>query len=35
MERLIDRLQDLMDRLFPAPAARPVPVRVKDAEVRR
>jgi hypothetical protein len=35
MTGLIDRLKDLLDRLFPEPAARPVPVRVKPREPRR
>ncbi|WP_424973269.1 hypothetical protein [Dinoroseobacter sp. S76] len=29
MQDLIDRLRAALDRLFPAPAARPVPVRVR------
>lgn len=34
MQDLIDRLRDALDRLFPAPAARPVPVRVHDRDPR-
>ncbi len=35
MKDLIDRLHELLDRIFPAPGARPVPVRVKDREPKR
>jgi hypothetical protein len=32
MQDLIDRLREALDRLFPAPAARPVPIRVDDRD---
>ncbi len=32
MQELIDRLHELLDRIFPTPNARPLPVRVKDKE---
>lgn len=34
MQDLIDRLREALDRLFPVPAVRPVPVRVKDDRPR-
>lgn len=35
MKDLIDRLNELLDRIFPTPDRRPVPVRVKDKEPRQ
>jgi hypothetical protein len=35
MQDLIDRLRAALDRLFPTPDARPVPVRVREDRPRR
>ncbi|WP_424973863.1 hypothetical protein [Dinoroseobacter sp. S124A] len=35
MQDLIDRLRAALDRLFPAPATRPVPVRVRPEPPHR
>ncbi len=35
MTALIDRLHELLDKLFPAPVGCPVPVRVKTRGERR